>query len=68
MSIDAVQQEIATWDDAQLRRLIACAVVLQDRKGGLFTADIAKPDSPERWVPLEELDRRLGFTSEELAE
>lgn len=22
MSIDAVQQEIATWDDAQLRRLI----------------------------------------------
>jgi len=28
MSIEAVQQEIAKWDDAQLRRLIAYAVVL----------------------------------------
>jgi hypothetical protein len=69
MSIEAVQHEIATWDDAQLRRLIAYAVVLQDRKSGHFPADFAtKSDSPERWVPLEELDRRLGFTPEELAE
>lgn len=69
MSIEAVQQEIAKWDDAQLRHLIAYAVVLQDRKSGRFPADFAtKPDSPERWVSLDELDRKLGFTPEELAE
>jgi hypothetical protein len=69
MSIEAVQQEIAKWDDAQLRRLIAYAVVLQDRKSGNLSADFnAKANDPERWVPLEELDRRLGFTPEELAE
>jgi len=39
MSIEAVQQEIAKWDDAQLRRLIAYAVVLQDRKSGHFPTD-----------------------------
>jgi hypothetical protein len=69
MSIEAVQHEIATWDDAKLRHLIAYAVVLQDRKSGRFPADFAtRHDSPERWVPLEELDRRLSFTPEELAE
>ena len=69
MSIEAVQHEIANWDEAQLRHLIAYAVVLQDRKSGSFPADFAtKPDSPERWVSLDELDRKLGFTPEELAE
>ena len=69
MSIEAVEQEIAKWDDTQLRRLIAYAVVLQDRKSGNLSADFgAKANDSERWVPLEELDRRLGFTPEELAE
>ena len=69
MSIEAVQQEIAKWDDAQLRRLIAYAVVLQDRKSGHFPTDFtAKPDASGRWVSLEELDRRLGISPEELAE
>ena len=69
MSIEAVQQEIAKWDDTQLRRLIAYAVVLQDRKSGRFPADFAgKPDASGRWVSLEELDQRLGFRPDELAE
>jgi hypothetical protein len=69
MSIETVEQEIAKWDDAQLRRLIAYAVVIQDRKSGNLSADSgAKTNDPERWVPLEELDRRLGITPEELAE
>ena len=69
MSIEAVEQEIAKWDDAQLGRLIAYAVVLQDRKSGNLSAELrAKVNDPERWVPLEEMDRRLGFTPEELAE
>ena len=68
MSIEAIEQEIAKLDDTQIRRLIAYAVVLQDRKSGRFPADFtAKPDVPGRWVPLEELDRKLGFTPDELA-
>ena len=69
MSIDAVQNEIATWDDTQLRRLIAYAVVLQDRKSGRLPGDFAaKLDDPSRWVPLEEFDRRMGFRPDELPE
>jgi hypothetical protein len=69
MSIEAVQHEISTWDDAQLRRLIAYAVVLQDRKSGRLPGDFAaKIDDPARWAPLDELDRRLNFRSDELAE
>ncbi len=69
MSIEAVEQEIAKWDDVQLRRLIAFAVVLQDRKSGRLPINAAShADSAGRWVPLDELDRRLGFTAEELAE
>ena len=69
MSIEAVEHEIAKWDDTQLRRLIAYAVVLQDRKSGNLSPDFStKANDPERWVSLEELDRRLGFTPEDLAE
>ena len=69
MSLDAVQHEIATWDDTQLRRLIAYAVVLQDRKSGRLPGDFsAKLDDPSRWVPFEEFDRRMGFRPDELAE
>ena len=69
MSIEAIELEIAKLDDAQIRRLIAYAVVLQDRKSGRFPSDFtAKLDAPERWVSLDELDQRLGFRPEELAE
>ena len=70
MSLEAIQQEITTWDEAALRRLIAYAVVLQDRKSGYSAATFARrlndPD-PSRWVSLEELDRRLGIRPDELA-
>jgi hypothetical protein len=71
MSFEAIQQEITTWDEARLRKLIAYAVVLQDRKSGDFAAELARklddPD-PARWVTLDELDRRLGFRPDDLAE
>ena len=69
MSLDAVQEEIATWDEGDLRRLIAYAIVLQDRKSGRL-ANVFEPrrDDPSRWVTLEELDRRLGIRPDELAE
>ena len=65
-----IERLFASWDEAQLRRLIAFAVVLQDRKGGAH-ADLARKlddQNPARWVSLDELDRKLGFTAEELAE
>jgi hypothetical protein len=66
-----VQQEITTWDEPALRRLIAYAVVLQDRKSGQIAADyVRKLDDPDpaRWVSLEELDHRLGIRPDDLAE
>ena len=71
MSIETIQQEITTWDDAALRRLIAYAVVLQDRKSGQTASSfVPKLDDPDgtRWVSLEELDRRLGIRPEDRAE
>ena len=71
MSFDTIRQEITTWDETALRRLIAYAVVLQDRKSGQFGTELArKLDDPDlaRWIPLEELDRRLGLRHDELAE
>jgi len=71
MSLEAIQQEITTWDDAALRRLIAYAVVLQDRKSGQTASTFArKLDDPDgsRWVSLDELDRRLGIGPNDLAE
>jgi hypothetical protein len=71
MNVESVQQEITTWDEASLRRLIAYAVVLQDRKSGQTAAEYARklddPD-PSRWVSREELDRRLGLGPDDLAE
>lgn len=71
MNFETVQQEITTWDEPALRRLIAYAVVLQDRKSGQSAADYASklddPD-PSRWVSLDELDRRLGIHPDDLAE
>lgn len=71
MSLEAIQQEITTWDEAALRRLIAYAVVLQDRKSGQSAVvDARKLDDPDpsRWVTLEELDRRLRIRPQDLAE
>ena len=71
MNFETVQQEITTWDEPALRRLIAYAVVLQDRKSGQTAVEFARklddPD-PSRWVSLEELDRRLGIRPDDLAE
>ena len=71
MNFETVQKEITTWDELALRRLIAYAVVLQDRKSGQTAAEYARklddPD-PSRWVSLEDLDRRLGIGPDDLAE
>ena len=69
MSFDTIRQEITTCDETALRRLIAYAVVLQDCKSGQLGAELArKLDNPDpvRWIPLEELDRRLGLRLAEL--
>ena len=71
MNFETVQEEITTWDEPTLRRLIAYAVVLQDRKSGQPAADYARKlddPNPARWVSLEELDRRLGIRADDLVE
>jgi hypothetical protein len=70
MSFDAIREEITTWDENALRRLIAYAVVLQDRKSGQFTAELARKldDPATQWIPLEDLDRRLQIGPDDLKE
>jgi hypothetical protein len=40
MSLEMIEQEIAALDDAKLRRLIAYAVVLQDRRSGTLAQEL----------------------------
>lgn len=64
MSIETLQEEIARLDDAGLRRVAAYALVLNQRREGLsvddLTAALDDPD-PHRWIPLDEVARRLGL-------
>ena len=54
MSFDTIRQEITTWDETALRRLIAYAVVLQDRKSGQLGAELARklvdPSGRGAWI------------------
>ncbi len=69
MSFEAIEREIVTWDDAKLRKLQALAVALRVRQDDpTFAEKMAhriNDQSPERWVTLEEFDRRLGLPSDE---
>ena len=65
MSFDTIRQEITSWDETALRRLIAYAVVLQDRKSGQLGAELAhKFDDRKRarrvdWAKVDEILARV---------
>ena len=59
MSIEAVQQEIATWDDTQIRRLIAYALALQDRKCGRISAANVTASDADSYI-REDFDRVMS--------
>jgi hypothetical protein len=69
MSFEAIEQEIGTWDDAQLRKLQALVVTLRLRNDDpSFAEKMAQridDQAPERWVTSEEFGRRLGLSADE---
>lgn len=71
VSLEEIRQEITSWDRTLLRKLIAYAVVLENRQTPGFAQSMASklenPD-PARWISLPELDARLGFRPDELEE
>ena len=68
MSFDEIEREISTWDAAQLRKLRARVFsLIQLREDPEFPARMAAiidDPNPNRWVTLEEFERRFGFASE----
>ena len=65
MTFEAIEQEIATWDEAQLTRLIHRAVEIRsvnNPERGVRLARLIDDKTPGRWLTLEEADKRLGIT------
>jgi hypothetical protein len=71
MSIEAIEREITTWDDATLRRLAAIVLRLRHERDPAWKADLARKidDRTEgRWLDLkaaeQELDARRASRGE----
>jgi hypothetical protein len=64
MSLEAIQQEVATWPKPQVRKLQAYLVSLQreddEETMQRLTAKIDDND-PSHWVALEDMAKRLGL-------
>ncbi len=63
MSFDAIRQEITTWDETALRRLIAYAVVLQDRRSGQLGAERMRHAD---WAKVDEIPANPPLPGDEL--
>lgn len=64
MSFEALQKEVATWPDAQVRQFQAYLVSLRhQRDQEAMTKLSSKLDDTDssRWTSLEEAEKRLGL-------
>ena len=64
MTFEAIEQEIATWDEAQLTRLVHRAVEIRSVNNPERAARLARlidDKTPGRWLTLEEAEKRLGI-------
>ena len=62
MSLEAIESEIATLDDAKLRRLQAFILSLRQRRDPEWRAEMARKiddTTPGRWRSLDEAEREL---------
>lgn len=68
MSFEEIEREISSWNAGQLRMLQARIIsVLQLREDPDFPrrmAEIIDDPDANRWVSLEEFERRFGFSSD----
>jgi hypothetical protein len=64
MSIETIQREIETWDAEDLRKLILMIASLRRRREdparGVDFARLVDDNSPEQWVGMDEVNRRLA--------
>ena len=64
MSLDALMQEVGSLDQAGQRRLMAYLVALEDRRNAGYQRKLAEKiddPSPDRWLTIEEVERKLGL-------
>jgi hypothetical protein len=66
MSIEAIQNEIATWDVAMLKKMMGYIAALRQRKEdpdfpNRMTA-LIDDKTPGRWLTQEEAEKRLGIS------
>jgi len=67
MTFEAIQNEVSSWPDEQVRKFQAFLVSLRHQRDPeaikKLTAKLDDPD-PSRWVTLEEAERRLGLVDD----
>ena len=63
MTLETLQKEIQDWPQSELQRLQGYLVALRHRRSGAAEKMAAKQNdaSSDRWLTLEEVDRRLGL-------
>jgi hypothetical protein len=62
MSIEVLKQEFAGLDLAERSQIMAFLLALQDGQDDAYRAVLARridDKSPDRWISLDDLDRRL---------
>lgn len=67
MSFEAIQQEVASWPDEQLKKLRAYLYVLdRERAGEPVSGLAAKLQNPnQKWYSIEEAEKMLGLDQDE---
>ncbi len=66
MSIEAIQQEVATWPEEQLSKLRAYLYVLSLKRAGGIDSVTAKLDDPNcKWVSLEDAEKLWGVEADD---
>jgi hypothetical protein len=63
MSIEVLKQELAGLAAAERSQIMAFLLALQDGQNGAYRATLARKideKDPNRWVSIDELDRRLA--------
>jgi hypothetical protein len=64
MSVEELERELSSLDDAKRHRVMAYLVAIEDRKHAEYMAKLARKiddKDPSHWITLEELEKRLGL-------
>ncbi len=66
MSFEALQQEVTSWPESQVRQLQAFLVTLRHQRDAASMQKLASKlddTDPSRWISLEEVEKRLGLAN-----